>query len=66
MEAITLTSPHQPDEWKRRVVGTSPNQKWYLLDIQAALAKEALRNTEAVLLYSTKTGKTCIYNLQQR
>lgn len=66
MEAITLTSPYQPDEWKRRVVGTSPNQKWYLLDVQAALAKEAARNTEAVLLYSTKTEKTCIYHLQQR
>lgn len=66
LEAITVTSPVQPDEWRRRVVGLSPSQKWYLMEIQAALAKEAGRNTPFVLLCSTKSDKTCIYNLQQR
>lgn len=66
LEAILVTSPVQPDEWRRRVVGLSPSQKWYLMEIQTALAKEASRNTQFVLLCSTKTEKTCIYQLQQR
>lgn len=66
IEAICVTSPTQADEWRRRVVGLSPNQKWYIMDIQAAMAKEAQRNTPYVLLCSTKSDRTCIYNLQQR
>lgn len=66
MDAICATSPTQAEEWKRRVVGLSPSLKKYIMDIQTALAKEALRNTPFVLLCSTKSDRTCIYNLQQR
>lgn len=64
LEAILATSVDQPDEWRRRVVGTSPSQKSYLMEVQAALAKEVSRNTKHVLLYSSKTGKLYVYDLE--
>lgn len=65
LDAIMSASVDQPDEWKRKVVGTAPTQKGYLMEVQAALAKEVARNTKFVVLYSAKTGRVCIYDLQK-
>ncbi|ANB11525.1 serine/threonine-protein kinase GCN2 [Sugiyamaella lignohabitans] len=64
LEAICATSPDQPDEWRRKVVGISPSQKAYLLNCQGVLAKEKSRGTERVILYSTKSDTVRVYNLR--
>lgn len=64
LEAILSTSVDQPDEWRRRVIGTSPSQKNYLMEVQATLSKEVSRKTKRVLLYSSKTGKLYVYDLE--
>jgi eukaryotic translation initiation factor 2-alpha kinase 4 len=63
LNAIVSASPAQLDEWKRKVVGTAPNQKAYLMNIQVALAKEMARNTKYVILYSSKTENLVLYQL---
>lgn len=63
LHAISATSPDQPDEWRRKVGGLSPNQRDYLVKVQNAMAKELTRGTERVFLYSTKTGSVTVYNL---
>lgn len=65
MEAMLTASVEQPDEWRRKVVGLSPSQKNYILEIQTAIFKEASRGAKHAVLYSSKTGKVCVYNLDR-
>lgn len=61
IEAITSVAPQAVEDWKRRVVGLSPNQKAYIMNVQAKLANEAAR-TPRMLLFSSKTENVFIYN----
>lgn len=61
IEAITGVAPQATEDWKRRVVGLSPNQKAYIMSVQAKLANEATR-TPRMLLFSSKTENVFIYN----
>lgn len=64
IQAMLTVSPRDLDEWKRKVVGAAPNQKAYLCNIQAALAKEQARGTDQVLLYSTKSESVHLYKFR--
>lgn len=63
LNAIVTASPNQIDEWKRKVVGTAPNQKAYLMNVQTVLAKEMARQTKYVILYSSKMESVVLYQL---
>lgn len=65
LEAILSTALDQPEEWKRKVVGLSPNQKAYLMDTQVTLSKEVARGTRYIMLSSSKTGKTVLYSISR-
>lgn len=61
IQAILNLHPSAIDDWKRRVVGISPNQKAYILTVQAKLANEATRSPR-MILYSLKTENVFVYN----
>jgi len=61
LEAICTVSPHAAEDWKRRVVGLSPNQKAYIMTVQAKVSNEASRSPH-MLLYSSKTENIFVYN----
>lgn len=60
IEAICTVPAGSPEDWKRRVVGLSPNQKAYIMNVQAKLATEAARHS-VMLLHSSKTDDVFIY-----
>ncbi|ODQ66287.1 Serine/threonine-protein kinase [Nadsonia fulvescens var. elongata DSM 6958] len=60
-----VSVPLTDEDWTRKVAGPNSNQKLYIGKLFSSLSKEAARGAKSAILYSTKTGRTSIYDLQR-
>ncbi|ODV95137.1 hypothetical protein PACTADRAFT_49886 [Pachysolen tannophilus NRRL Y-2460] len=66
LEMISITSLDQPDEWTRKVGGSSnTTPRSYVRNIYNALSKEASKGTKWAILYNVKTDRTYVCDLQR-